>query len=290
MSEKKHSNPLKERFELSWDTLTPKARILADYILKNSLKVVFMTTTELAESCNVSVATVIRFVNQLGYKGYGKFLQELRDVVNDELTMVDRVALTKMKGPDSDRFQRIIMEEIENLRGLYEGLDMETVRRVVESLYSQKNIYVVGSRLSYSLSHFLGWSLTKVRKGIHILRGSDLATIDWLLLAPSESLVIILATSRYPNELMRMGKVAKRLGHMLVIITDNSLCPLNQFADYILVAPTKQIPFISNQAALVCLINYLVEGVSNCDPEETKRHQELLLQHYRENDILFGMG
>lgn len=283
-------NPLIRRIEQSRGALTPKARILADYILKNSRKVVFMTTKELGDACSVSEATVVRFVNQVGYSGYGAFLQELRDVVNDELTMMDRVALTEMKGPGSDRFQRIVFEEIDNLRCLYKELDMEAARRVVDYLHERPHVYVLGSRLSFTLAHYLGWSLTKIRKGIQILRGSDLATIDWMTLAPPESLVVILATSRYPNELIRMGKVVKRLGHTLVVVTDNALCPLNQFADQMLVAPSKQIPFIGSQAALICLINYLVEEVASLSPEETKAHQELLVRSYRENDVLFSMG
>jgi len=283
-------NPIIRRIEQAHSSLTPKARILAEYIVENRRKVVFMTTKELAEACKVSEATVVRFVNQLAYKGYGAFLQELRDVVNDELTMVDRVALTDLKGPGSDRLQRIVGEEIDNLRNLYRDLDMKTAQNVIESLHERPNVYVIGSRLSFTLAHYLGWSLTKVRKGVQILRGSDLTTIDWLTLAPPESLVVIFATSRYPNELIKMGKVVKRLGQTLVVITDNSLCPLNQFSDHVLVAPSKQIPFIGSQTALICLINYLVEEVASRTPEETNAHQELLVQSYRENDILFSMG
>ena len=40
-------------------SLTPKARILSNYILKNPRKAVFMTTKELAETCGVSEATVV---------------------------------------------------------------------------------------------------------------------------------------------------------------------------------------------------------------------------------------
>ena len=59
--------------------LTPKARILADYIVNHPRKAVFMTTKELAQACQVSEATVVRFVSQLGYEGYGAFQQALRD-------------------------------------------------------------------------------------------------------------------------------------------------------------------------------------------------------------------
>ena len=89
-------------------SLTPKARILGNYILKNPRKAVFMTTKELAETCRVSEATVVRFVSQLGYKGYGAFQQALRDFVDTELTLLDRTDLSDMQGPGTDRFRRVV--------------------------------------------------------------------------------------------------------------------------------------------------------------------------------------
>ena len=71
-------------------TLTPKARILGDYIVNHPRKAIFMTTKELATTCQVSEATVVRFVSQLGYEGYGAFQQALRDFVDRELTMLER--------------------------------------------------------------------------------------------------------------------------------------------------------------------------------------------------------
>ena len=58
-------------------SLTPKGRILGKYIMDNPRKAVFMTTKELAETCNVSEATVVRFVSQLGYEAYSVFQQAL---------------------------------------------------------------------------------------------------------------------------------------------------------------------------------------------------------------------
>ena len=70
-------HPLIQRISDQHTALTPKARILGDYITANPRKAVFMTTKELAEACNVSEATVVRFVSQLGFHRYGEFQQNL---------------------------------------------------------------------------------------------------------------------------------------------------------------------------------------------------------------------
>ncbi len=271
------------------NTLTPKGRILGSYIIQNPRKAVFMTTRELSDACGVSEATVVRFVGQLGYSGYGEFLQALRDFVDSGLTLPDRVDLPGMKGPGSDLLHRVVFEEMSNLRQFYETIDMKVLDRIVEHLRDSATVYVIGSRVSYTFAYYLGWSLTKVRRGVHILKGSDSTAIDWLTNAPGNSLVVLVTTSRYPNELIKLGKVARRLQHTLLVITDNTLCPVIPFAHLSLVAPSRSIPLIGYPTTIFCIINYLVLELVNRQHPQLKEHQEKLEQMYLENDILFNM-
>ena len=283
------SYPVIKRIMTHLGSLTPKGRILGKYIIQYPRKAVFMTTRELSEICSVSEATVVRFVSQLGYRGYGEFLQALRDYVDTGLTLQDRVDLPGIKGPGTDRFHRVVFDEMNNLKQFYEDMDMKIMQAFVDALSQSPWVYVVGSRLSYTFAYYMGWSLTKVRKGIHILNGSDSTAIDWLTNAPSDSLVVMIATSRYPNELIKLGKVTRRLGHRLFVIADSALCPLIQFAHTSLTAPSKAIPLIGNPSTLFCIANYLVLELASRQDSPFSSHQEKLEQVYLENDILFNL-
>jgi DNA-binding MurR/RpiR family transcriptional regulator len=283
------SNPVLKGIVSKLDTLTPKGKILGSFIIQNPGKAVFMTTKELSEACGVSEATVVRFVGQLGYGGYGEFLQALRDFVDSGMTLPDRVDLTGMQSPGMDLLHRVVFEEMNNLRRFYESVDLQVLERIVGQLQDSPAVYVTGSRVSYTFAYYLGWSLTKVRRGVHILKGSDSAAIDWLTNAPDNSLVTLITTSRYPNELIKLGKVALRLQHQLLVITDNSLCPVIPFAHLSLVVPSRSIPLIGYPATISCIINYLVLELVNRKTPELEVHQERLEQMYLENDVLFNM-
>ncbi len=285
---KMQSNPVIKDIIRQIDSLTPKGRLVGNFIIQNPRKAVFMTIKELSEACTVSEATVVRFVVQLGFGGYGEFLQSLRDFVDTGLTLPDRVDLPGMKGAGTNRLHRVVFEEMDNLRRFYETIDMKKMGKIVDLLGSATSVYTIGSRVSYTYAYYFGWSLTKIRKGIHILNGSDSTAIDWLTNAPQKSLVIIIATSRYPNELIKIGKVARRLGHHLLTITDSSLCPLIQFADLSLVAPSRSIPLIGNPTTITCIINYLVLELAGKADNVFKSHQENVEQVYFENDIFFN--
>jgi DNA-binding MurR/RpiR family transcriptional regulator len=282
-------HPLIDRISTSLGSLTPKGRLLGEFIIAKPRKVVFMTTKELAEACEVSEATVVRFVGGIGYEKYSDFQQELRDFVDRELTLLDRLDIADLKAPGAVRFRRTVAEEIDNLQQLYNTMDLESMEAVVDVLERRVPVQVIGSRLSYTIAYYLGWAMTKVRDNIRILKGSDRTTIDWLTIAPADSVTVIVATSRYPNELIRLGKLVRRLGQTLVVITDSTACPVLQFADHQLIAVSKYIPYIGSPTPLSCLVNFLVHELASRQGKALKAHQERLEQSYWENDVLFNL-
>ena len=92
-----------------------------------------------------------------------------------------------------------------------------------------------------------------------------------------------------PTELIKLAKVARRLQHNLLVITDNALCPVIPFAHLSLVVPSRSIPLIGYPTTISCIINYLVLELVNRQHPQLNEHQERLEQMYLENDILFNM-
>jgi len=286
---KEQLHPILQNLTDNSGKLTAKSRIIADQVIKYPRKVIFMTTKELSKACNVSEATVVRFVSQLGYATYSEFKQSLRDYVDTELTLLDRIDIAELGVPGAERLRRVIYKEIDNLKQLYETLDTKALSRLIDLLQNSEEVYVIGSRLSYTFAYYMGWSLSKLRKNIHTLKGSDTTALDRLAMASPDSLVVIIATSRYTNELIKIGKFAARLKCTLVTITDSATCPLNQFSHETLTAPSRYIPYIGSLSAISCLINYISLELTSRMAERIKTHQKNLEQSYLENDIFFNV-
>ena len=282
-------HPVARRIQAQASGLTPKSRVLADFVLANPRKAVFMTTKELADACQVSEATVVRFVGHLGYKGYGDFIQSLRDYVDAEMTLLERADLPGMTGGSPDRLRRVMAEEMDNLMQFYESADRDLLERFIAEMAKAQTLYVVGARLSYTFAYYLGWSLTKIRADVRISNGSDSTLIDQLCVADPQSAVVLIAASRYPNDLIRLGRLVRRNRMTLLAITDSQASPLIPFANLSLVAPSKHIPFIGTPATISCIVNYLVMELAARGGDKVARHQQRLEQTYRENDILFNL-
>jgi DNA-binding MurR/RpiR family transcriptional regulator len=281
---------LNKIINIHYSKLTSKGKILAEFVLSNPDKAVFMTTRKLAAAVNVSEATVVRFVRQLKYHSYALFIKALRELIDTELTLIERnrLANSVVRSEDAE-LERITNQDIENIRAMSKNIDLSEVKKIRKILKESEAVYIIGSRLSYAPAYYMGWTMAKIRKHVTILKGSDRTTIDQLIFASKKSAVVVIATSRYPNELIKMGTLVKRHKLKLILLTDSSSCPLIQFSDHTLIAPLKTIPFLGGPASLISLINYIVHSLASDMGENTlKKHQEKLEQAYLENDILFN--
>jgi DNA-binding MurR/RpiR family transcriptional regulator len=285
----KKTTSLNKIINKHYPQLTVKGKLLAEFVLSKPDKAVFMTTRKLAAAVNASEATVVRFVRQLEYASYALFIKALRSHIDIELTLIDRNQLINPVVRNEDAvLEMLTNQDIENIRAMGKSINLSEVKKIKKILKKSEAVYVIGSRLSYAPAFYLGWAMAKIRKNVNIFKGSDRTTIDRLIFASQNSVVVIIATSRYPNELIKMGKLAKRHKLKLILLTDSSSCPLVQFSDHVLIAPLKTIPFLGNPASLISLINYLVHSLAADMGKDIKQHQKKLEQAYLENDILFN--
>lgn len=286
----KQSNPLKVIVTEKWGQLTPKSKALSNYVLENIRRAAMLTIKELATNCGVSNATVVRFVTQLGFGGYIEFQQMVRDCANTEMNLLERMEMSHMGSPGAKKMHQIVSNEMDNLKALFNSMNYEQVDECLNMINKASKIYIIGSRHSYTFSYYMGWSLKNILNNVSILKGSDSATIDWLTTGQIEnSLVIVIATTRYPNELIKIGKLARLQGFQLLAISDSNACPIIEFAHLSLVAPSKHIPFIGGLSAIGCLINFITQELARINKADIKDQQSSLERVYLENDIFFNL-
>ena len=290
----KESSTLKQVIEARYDSLTSKGKKLADFVVKTPEKAVFMTTRQLASAAGTSEATVVRFVRQLNFESYALFIKALKELVDIRLTLIERSRLPHAKlstievKREDPEFVQCVNEDIESIREMARIIDFAEVRKIRELIKTAGKVYVIGARHTYAPAHYMGWALAKVRQDVFILQGSDSTIIDRLMFAGDDVVVVMIAATRYPNELINLGRLVKRYSLPLILLADSSSCPLVQFSDHALIAPSKSIPFLVNPASLISLINYLVYTQALAQGEELERHQERIEQAYLENNLLFN--
>jgi DNA-binding MurR/RpiR family transcriptional regulator len=144
---------------------------LADFLLDSYIKASFMTASELAHSLNLDAATVVRFSQHLGYKGYPELLREIRDKVRRNLLYQPQ--------PDTepDSLHSVVTSSLENLsqdlNQMRLMLDIDAVEKLVNAIDKARRIILLvespAQPAAYNLVYFLeqgGFPIYIARPGI----------------------------------------------------------------------------------------------------------------------------
>lgn len=272
-----------------------KNMALANFVVQNYQRVAFMTARQLAQSCEVSESTVMRFVTSLGYTGYPDFVRTLQGIVNYELTAVERLEITSQdkKGRRGRRrterlARKTILTEMENLRRLYDHFSEEDFDRAVEEIVKAKRVLILGFRVSASLATYFGYLLKKVKESVAIVTRGGSTVYEQLDVLGMGSLVIALGFRRYPNELMEVLRYCKGRGLRILAITDSVVSPVAALADLIQVVEYEGESFVDSFAAPICLINGLIAETAMRDKRKSLNMLNRLEKIAEERRIYFS--
>jgi DNA-binding MurR/RpiR family transcriptional regulator len=139
----------RDRIQEHYESLSPRFRTLADFILENTLDVGFLTATALARRVGVDPATVVRFSQEIGYSGFRELSREIKSYINDQL------ALRYKKGePDKPGMEGEITRLMNELsdRILDMKVEADQLVEVVAAIRAAKRILVTASDVDYGVA------------------------------------------------------------------------------------------------------------------------------------------
>lgn len=162
---------------------------LADFLLDSYIESAFMTASELAHRLDLDAATVVRFAQTLGYKGFPDMQREIRQrVLNDLLVRPEQAKEAEsVPGVVSNAMQDLSLA-LEQTRI---SLDTEALANLVEQIGAARRIVLLAENpaqaAAYNLVHFLeqgGFPIYIARSGVaDLARTVHTATLQDLLIA-----------------------------------------------------------------------------------------------------------
>ena len=137
-----HKNNLLSVIKNSIPNLSKSHKKIAMYILDHYDKSAFMTASKLASIVGTSESTVVRFAFELGFDGYPEFQTELRELIKNKLTTVQRMEITSSKMDDKSILKSVMQSDAENIRQTLENIDNNDFLSAVDALTKCNKIYI----------------------------------------------------------------------------------------------------------------------------------------------------
>ena len=125
------------------------ARSIADYLLRNPVRVTAYGIEELAQHTGVSTATISRFARTLGFSSFSAMRSELALTLQTILQPVEKLRHTFDSKSATALESNSSMEQLlGNVRAAAQGLRPSDTSAVVAKLTQAQTVYIMGFGLS----------------------------------------------------------------------------------------------------------------------------------------------
>ena len=238
---------------LKSEAFTKTGRKIADYILDNSSQVSHMTISEFAKGCGVSKASVVRFCQALGIKGFGEFkvalTREISSGSDYQFNIVQKRRVGEMSL--SDVFYNTVSLDRQAVDQLTSTLDLKQVQKAIESINASKSLAVYGAGASAFVAEDLTHKLTKLR--FQVRQDKDFHYMLSVILAMNPgSVLILISTTGETQEVLQLAQFAQEHNLVVIAITTLQRSSLVKNADIVLSTPVLEEIFrVGNMATRI---------------------------------------
>ena len=258
-----------------YPALSPKKKRVAELIMKDYKKIFLMTGKEIAQECQVSEPTIIRFTNDLGFSGYAEFLHYMKGLLHTELTSVERLTRASRQSDKGTTIKRYCENAIRNLENLINSVSEKELKKIARTIYKAETVYVVGYRASATLAYHFGYLLKKIRGNVIIdtdLSWELMDSLSSLTGSGKSTLMVVIAFPRYPRRTIAVMEYAKKYNIKVLGISDNPRSPIIALSDQYVFIDVEAVSFIEPFAHIIAFIGALVHEVAFIDNIKAIKH------------------
>lgn len=267
-----------------YPTLSPAQKRVADYIINNFERAVFMSVQELSASADVSDATVVRFAKELGFSGLLELKNELHKLL---LWKLGQTGLAKHSSDQEfgpSLIDKVFTLDKELISITQRQNDWSKYEELIRKIVSARRNFVVAHSYSYPFALVLGLNLNLVLNNTMTLSMGLADVFDHFRDVGSEDVLVGISVARYYRQTIEIMDEARRQGMFVAAITDQLTSPAAAIADLTLLVTRHATGFAPSSVALLSIINTILAGVSliagDRVVEMIQKHEELARRHY----------
>ena len=285
----KNMNELITRIESRYPKMSKGQRRLADYVLENYDKAVFLTAAKMGEIVGVSESTVVRFATQLGYKGYPGFQKALEELVRNRLNSIQRMEVTYGRISQSEILETVLQSDIEKIKLTLTAVDHKAFNLAVDTLLGARKVYVIGIRSCAPLAEFLGFYLNLICEDVTVVHTNSASEIFEQLIRIDETDAIIgISFPRYSMRTLKALEFASNRKAKVITLTDSVHSPMNLYSSCNLIARSDMASIVDSLVAPLSVINALIVALCMRKQKEVVSTLEKLEEIWDEYQVYSG--
>ena len=283
------TNELQMRIEEKYRDLSKGQKRVAEYVLDNYDKAVFLTAARLGEVVGVSESTVVRFATPLGYKGYPEFQKALEELVRNRLNSIQRMKVTYGRISQSQILETVLQSDIEKIKQTLNGIDHLAFNQAIDTILNARKIYVLGIRSCAPLAAFMSFYLNLLCDNVIAVNTNSSSEIfEQLIRIGEEDVIIGISFPRYSQRTLKALEFASKRKAKIITLTDSAHSPINIYSSCNLIARSDMASIVDSLVAPLSVVNALIVALCMKKQEEVIGTLETLEQIWGEYQVYSG--
>ena len=257
-------------------------RAIADYVLRNQVRVTALGIEELADACDVSTATISRFARDLGFRNYAAMRGAVAETLQSVLQPVEKLRSTiaRRAAKASPALESLGYAEAA-ITATSRALAGTQIDRIGTVLTKARTVYVLGFGLSSFLAGALAMHLQPFCR--HVVEaaasgGTEVAASHLATITGKDVLVVI-SLPRYTLDAASLTRFARDAGATIVSITDSPASPLAELGHHVLYAHSTHPVLPSSSSTALAVIEALAVSLmtsNKANVAKAARHTEAI--------------
>ena len=221
----------------TYDSLYDAEKKVADYLISHPSEAIEMSVSELAQHCEASQATIVRFCKKIGCKGFhqlkirmaGEQREQEEQVISNEINL-DHMGQS---------LNNILGSKLEELKATYSNFNPKELREIIDKILQADMIEfaAMGNTIPIALDGTYKFNQLGIKAVSSTIWESQEA---FSRILKEKDMLFAISASGASKRLLNMVEIAKENQAVTVAITNQAKSPLAEACDYVLLTATRE--------------------------------------------------
>lgn len=247
------------KIQASYNQLTKAEKKVADFVIKNQQKVLYMSITDLADACKVGDTSVYRFCRTMNLSGYQEFKMKLSLSQGADIKRQSSIK-------DRDKNDSSIDSIAHNTAQLHKSaidetlmlLNKENFEKTIELFEKAQRVFFFGVGDSLLTAEEARNKFLRLTNKVVCITDPHMQAMA-ASLSTKDDLIIIISYSGATKDNIHVANVAKEAGAKIACITHYQKSPLTAYSDAILLCGSNEGPLEGGSLSAKISQLYLID-------------------------------
>lgn len=262
---------IREKIQNNYKKLPANQRKVADFVLDNFDNIPFVDVHEVSKQVGVSVASVVRFAQSIGFTGFSELRDAISEALKKHLKKNEIFPLIDKSKLENDILSSVANMDVKNINDTLSIIDRDVFNGIIDDILKSKRVFTAGLGISYLLAEILSYQLTQVGIDASVLKHTHTLFHEQIIYMNKDDLLICFSFPPYSKETVDVAKYAYEKNISVVSITNKSTAPIVAFSKASLNVKSENMLFTNSFAAISVLINAIATACAVKNKSKAKK-------------------